>query len=292
MDMEQTFVTIVDCGSLNKAAEHLGVANSTVSSRLLALERKLKATLLQRTARGIHLTESGQLYYLKLKNIIAQLEDTENQIRMMSDGLCLRLSLSMPPGLMEYWLAEPIAEFLNLHPDAHITIRTSDRILEQFLAGHDICFHWGFPPDSNHYAKKLFNDEIKLIATERYLQTNNIHNNPEAIEFLQFTRDFSGDTKYQIVEKKYLDWFYSHPARVTCDTVEAQIALLLRNMGAAILPLSIVQPLLNENKLVDITEQYFSHPFPLSCYAITYEKPSASSAAQYLIGHIKQFFDS
>jgi len=290
MDLERTFVAIVELGSLNKAADELGIANSTASTRLATLEKKLEAILLQRTARGIHLTEIGRVYYDKIKQALAQTEDIENMVRKMATGSFGKLTLSIPPGLIENWLAKPFADFLDSYHDVHLEIRTTDKILDQVREGFDICFHWGPPPDSTLYAQRLFEDEIILIASKSYVKKYDVNNCPEAVKFLQMTRDFSGETKKRIISKDILDWWYSRAARITSDTVESQIALLLQDMGAAALPRSNIDRLLETGAVADITPIFFNQPFPVTCYAITAEKPSSHSRAQLLIDHIKRFY--
>src|SRR5512145_2191654 len=62
-DEAAVFVRVVQAGSFSAAARQLGVPTSTVSTRVSRLERRLGATLLQRTTRRLRVTEMGELYF-------------------------------------------------------------------------------------------------------------------------------------------------------------------------------------------------------------------------------------
>jgi DNA-binding transcriptional LysR family regulator len=292
MDFEKIFTTIFDTVSLNKAAEVLGTANSTISSRLTALEKKLGASLLHRTARGIQLTEIGRTYYEGAKRAIAITEETEALVKTMSNGSYGTFVLNMPPGLVERKLSIPIAQFLRDNPHVQLEIKTTDNILLHMHEGFDISFHTGELPDSNLYAHKLFQDEVLVVATETYVEEFDLIKHPDNIQFLQLTREFAGESKRLVAPRKDLEWVYSNPARITVDNIECQIAFALQSIGAAILPKSFIADKLRENKIKDITHLYFERPFPLPWYAITGDnKPSHNCRAQNLIKTIKQYFE-
>ena len=72
------FIRVVETGSFNKAAEDLGIAQSTATKAVAAIEERLGARLLQRSTRGIAPTEVGALYYEKCKRISRDVEEAEN----------------------------------------------------------------------------------------------------------------------------------------------------------------------------------------------------------------------
>lgn len=290
MDLEKTFVAIVDSGSLSKAAESMGVAHATISTRLSNLEKQLGARLIQRNARGITLTEVGRYYFQQAKLALAINDEAVAQVKKMATGTYGRLRLNVPSGLIEHWLATPIARFLRENPDVNLEITSGDDILAQIHSGYDISFHWGDLPDSSLYAQELFNDEIIIVATDNYLSEHHIEQHPENIQLLQLTREFGGETKHRIVDRQNTEWFYNHPSRVQTDTFEPQIALLIESIGAAALPKSYVTELLQSNTIRDITHYFFASAFPMTCYAVTAEKPSARSRTLRLIEHIRDYY--
>lgn len=290
MELEKTFVSIVETGSLSKTAELFGAANSTISTRLKTLEKKLGAQLLQRTARGIQLTEVGRCYFDQIQSALAIASEAEAAVKKMAAGDFGRLNIHIPPGLIEHWLAEPVAQFLHTNPQVSLSITTSDDILPRIHAGFDVCFHWGQLPDSSVYAQKLFDDEVLVVASETYIRDNKIYESPENIEFLQLTREFAGGTKRAVAPREEIEWFYSHPSRITTDNVEAQIALLAYDVAAAVLPKSYLLEMLAEGVIQDITHLYFAKPHSMTCFAVTAEKPSRQSRSQHLIDRIKAYY--
>ena len=80
------FIRVVETGSFNKAAEDLGIAQSTATKAVAAIEERLGARLLQRSTRGIAPTEVGALYYEKCKRISRDVQEAENLAALLSIG--------------------------------------------------------------------------------------------------------------------------------------------------------------------------------------------------------------
>src|SRR3954454_22221120 len=84
-ELMQTFIRIVDAGSLSSAAAQLGTTQPTVSRRLQALERSLGLRLLQRSTHAMKLTEDGARCYERAKELLASWNLLEADLRGASD---------------------------------------------------------------------------------------------------------------------------------------------------------------------------------------------------------------
>lgn len=93
----KTFICVVDCGSLNKAAERLFLTPTAVMKQMNLLEKQLNLKLIQRTNRGILATKCGQSLYRDAKFIIAYSEDAIERARELQgmESKTIRVGTSM-----------------------------------------------------------------------------------------------------------------------------------------------------------------------------------------------------
>ncbi len=286
MDNERTFLAIAEHCSLSKAADALNVAKSTVSARLAELETYLGASLVNRNSRKLVLTEIGHAYYKHLKIALALADEAESLVRSMSTGVSGELTVHVPPGLMEHWLSKPIAQFLHQYPDIRLNICTMERPLEGLGKEADIGFHWGELPDSCLYARRVFQDNIIFVAGSQYVKNRKIEPKSPHIEFVQFPKSYGGDTQKRIASSAEVWWVYQMPSRITANSMEALVALLLENTGISMLPKSYVIRHIETGRLVDVTHAMQQEPFSLWCYAVTMTRPRSGSRIHRLLQHI------
>ncbi|WP_430009482.1 LysR family transcriptional regulator, partial [Methylophaga lonarensis] len=96
IDQMQTFVRVVEAGSISKAAEQLDTAKSAVSRKLSELEQRLNVTLLKRTTRRQTLTEAGERYYQQCLRLLDDIAEIEAQISDAEAALSGRIRISAP----------------------------------------------------------------------------------------------------------------------------------------------------------------------------------------------------
>jgi DNA-binding transcriptional LysR family regulator len=105
------FVEVVKAKSFRRAAETIGIPNSTLSRRISALEKAIGLRLLHRTTRKIELTEAGQLYFERSKRIVEEARLAHEQLGEMLDQPSGVLRVSLPVDFASIYLAPLIAEF-------------------------------------------------------------------------------------------------------------------------------------------------------------------------------------
>ena len=165
----QTFVRIVDAGSLSAAADRMDVAKSAVSRRLSDLESRLGVQLLKRTTRRIHLTESGQQFYLRCQRILADLDETEQLITSEHTELrgTIRIAAPLSFGLMH--LSPVLDEFLLQHPELKLDLDLNDRTINLMEEDIDLGIRVGKLEDSSMVARRLAPARHILCASPEYL---------------------------------------------------------------------------------------------------------------------------
>lgn len=164
------FVEVVKVRSFRKAAEALGMPNSTLSRRISGLEKHIGLRLLNRTTRKIALTEAGQLYFDRCKRIVDEARLAHEQLGEMlahPSGL-LRASLSVD--FANIYLAPLIAEFARLYPGITFEFDLTPRQVDLISEPVDVVIRMGEPANSNLIARKLASLRRFLYASPRYLE--------------------------------------------------------------------------------------------------------------------------
>jgi DNA-binding transcriptional LysR family regulator len=116
MELIQTFVRIVQAGSLSAAAAQLGTTQPTISRRLQLLERSLGVRLLQRSTHAMKLTEDGERCFERAKDLLAGWEAFEADLRGVGVEAEGSLRVIVPHAFGQAQLIGPLAKFMHRHP--------------------------------------------------------------------------------------------------------------------------------------------------------------------------------
>jgi DNA-binding transcriptional LysR family regulator len=165
----QTFVRIVDAGSITKAADQLDIAKSALSRRLAELEKRLGLTLLTRTTRSQKLTSSGQTYYQQCVRLIDDITEVESQIKNQHCALSGRIKIAAPLSFGLSHLAPALSAFNQIHPEIYYDIDFNDRKVDLTAEGFDLAIRIGHLADSSLIARKISYGQSMLTASPEYL---------------------------------------------------------------------------------------------------------------------------
>ncbi len=163
------FVQVVDAGSFSGAARRLGVAKSVVSRRVSGLEARLGGSLFHRTTRRLSLTEVGQVYYDRARNILDDVAEAEDAARSLQGELVGRLRLAAPMSFAHQHLSPAIAVFLAEHPRLEVELDLNDRQVDLVNEGFDLAVRIGVLPDSSMIARLLAPSRRVVCASPAYL---------------------------------------------------------------------------------------------------------------------------
>ena len=177
----QTFIRVVDAGSLSNAAERMDIAKSAVSRRLADLESRLGVQLLHRTTRRINLTDSGRQFYRRCLQILNELEETEQQVSSEHTELRGRIRIAAPLSFGLLHLSPLIDEFLLAHPELSLDLDLNDRTLNLMDEGFDLGIRIGKLEDSSMKARKLASAKQILCASPDYLAQHGEPSHPREL---------------------------------------------------------------------------------------------------------------
>lgn len=166
------FVEVAKARSFRKAAEALGMPNSTLSRRISALEKAIGLRLLHRTTRKIELTEAGQLYYERSKRIVDEARLAHEQLGEMLEQPSGVLRVSLPVDFATLYLAPIIVDFARHYPgitfDFDLTPRRVDLVTEPF----DVAIRMGSLEDSSLIVRLIGRHSRYLYASPGYVEAS------------------------------------------------------------------------------------------------------------------------
>lgn len=165
----QTFVRIVEAGSITKAADQLDTVKSAISKRLAELEKRLGVTLLTRTTRTQTLTDTGRTYYQRCLAIIDQVSEMEAGLHQENCALTGRIKIAGPLSFGLAHLAPALRRFAEINPGVEFDIDFNDRRVDLVESGFDLAVRIGSLPDSSLMARQLSTGKTVLCASPGYL---------------------------------------------------------------------------------------------------------------------------
>ncbi|WP_113487055.1 LysR family transcriptional regulator [Rhizobium cremeum] len=175
------FVRVVEAGSFSEAARLMLMTPSTVSKLIARLEARLGVRLIERSTRRLALTEEGQFYYERSQALLAQLDETEQQIAhggAEPEGI-VRITSSVSFGTTAL---EPILPaFFEAYPKVIVDLSLSDEVIDLYLDRTDIAIRVGKLPDSNLMARKLGETKRCIVASPAYLERHGTPTTPEEL---------------------------------------------------------------------------------------------------------------
>lgn len=163
------FTQVIESGGFAKAAQQLGIANSSVSKRMQALEASLGVRLLQRSTRSFRLTEEGQLLYQRCSSIKEQVEAISQQATDFKETPRGTVKLSAPPLMAHARLTTRIAGFLERYPEVSLEIELTERPSDLQEGYFDLSIRTGDLSDSSMVAQRLCTLNTVLCASPAYL---------------------------------------------------------------------------------------------------------------------------
>lgn len=176
-----TFVSIVDEGTISQAAEHLGVTVSAVSRALSRLEKKLNTALFRRTTRRLELTQEGEKYLARVRSILSDLEDAEDMMVKNKEVPSGKLRIDAATPFMLHVIAPLIDKYSNAYPQIDIELVSNESLVDLLEARTDVAVRIGELKDSSLSATSLGLSQIRILASPAYLKK---HGTPKNVEDL------------------------------------------------------------------------------------------------------------
>ncbi|RKF15434.1 LysR family transcriptional regulator [Roseovarius spongiae] len=168
-DKLRIFHAVADAGSLTHAGDYLNLSQSAVSRQIRSLEESLDATLFHRHARGLILTEQGELLFDATRVMLKRLDAATARIRDSEEGVFGELRVTTTIGFGTLWLAPRLPQLYEKYPDIKIDLMLEERLLDLPMREADVAIRMKEPSQADLIRKRLMSVHMRLFASKGYL---------------------------------------------------------------------------------------------------------------------------
>lgn len=174
----QTFNAVVDAGSFVKAADTLGMSKAAVSRYVSEMEARLGVRLLHRTTRRLSLTEEGQVFYARSKELLAGVDEAEAELTSRSGAASGLLRVNAPVTFGIRHLAPLWGVFRARYPQVTLDVTLADRVVDLVEEGYDVAIRIATLPSSTLISRRLATTRMVLCASPQYLKVRGVPRHP------------------------------------------------------------------------------------------------------------------
>lgn len=248
------FMAVCDNGSFAAAAEALRLTPSTVSRKVMRLEERLGARLLNRTTRRVALTEAGAIYLRSCRAVTELLITAEAEVSSLSVFPHGLVRITMPVAFGQRNIAPLLAEFLQIYPRIEIEASFNDRFVDMIAENYDVSIRIGKLPDSSLVAKKLASNRRLLVASPAYVERYGAPQVPgdlahhDCIRYLLYRA--SGNIWRFGAKEGGAEETVNVQGSFRCDNSESVQTFALQGLGIGIVPDYLCYDALRKGELV------------------------------------------
>jgi DNA-binding transcriptional LysR family regulator len=181
-DKLRVFHAVAEAGSFTHAGETLNLSQSAVSRQISALEESLSVPLFHRHARGLILTEQGELLYRTAREVFSKLSMTESMLSESKDRPKGPLKITTPVAFGSMWLTPRVKEFLELYPEIQMTLIVDDSELDLSMREADVAIRMSAPRQPDLIQRHLVTIGIHVYASPEYLKKYGTPERPEDLD--------------------------------------------------------------------------------------------------------------
>ena len=285
----RTFASVIEMGSFVRAADTLSMSKAAVSRYVSDLESRLGVRLIQRTTRKLSLTEEGEVFYARCKEILAGLVEAEAEISLRTGQAVGQIKISAPVSFGILHMASLWGVFISQQPKISLDITLSDRVVDLVEEGIDVAIRIGRLPSSTMISRKLATTRMVLCASPAYLRRTG---KPKKLADL---------TDHAVLAFSYWtegeEWQFEGPFGTESVKVKPRMHTnsgdtcrggAIENQGIILQPTFLVGTDLQSGALVEVLSQYRS--IELGIYAVYSSRKHISPKIRLLIDFLVDWF--
>jgi DNA-binding transcriptional LysR family regulator len=285
----RVFSAVVEAGSFVAAAAALPASKAAVSRYVSELEQRLGVRLLHRTTRRLSLTEEGEVFHARCREILSSIEASEAEISSRTGSASGLLKISVPLSFGVKHLAGLWAAFMTAHPQVSLDVNLSDRAVDLVDEGFDLAIRIARLPDSSLISRKIASTRLVLCASPRYLRRRGKPRDPLALrehDVIAYTLLSMGD-----------QWSFDGPdgpvtvkvaPRLRSNNGDTCIAAALNGAGVILQPTFLVSEHVVAGTLVELLPRYRS--IELGIFALYPSRKFVAPKVRLLIDHVSRAF--
>jgi DNA-binding transcriptional LysR family regulator len=258
LEME-VFVRVADAGSFSVAARQTGQSQSQASKVLAALEARLDVRLVNRTTRGLTLTEAGRTFYDRCKEALAAIDRAESDAKSGQSAIAGTLTINSSALLGACLVAPAVIAMLREADDLKIALTSDDRRVDPVKEDIDLLVRIGTLDDSTLMVKRAGHLPFYLVATPAYLQARGkapqTLSDIRAEEVLSSTNRPDGGA-FTFLNRAGEKETLGRRNRLAVSNAPLAKAAVLGDAGIGLLPKCLAEEELSAGKLVRVLPDY------------------------------------
>lgn len=269
-DKLRIFHTVGIHKNLTRAAEALNLSQSAVSRQMSALEEKMGIALFHRHARGLMLTEQGEILFRTVSEMVTKLQSTEVSLAESGNKPKGPFKLTVSATFGTMWLAAQMKEYCDLYPEIEVTLSCEDRELDLSTRQADAAIRFYPATHPDLVQVPLFTLRNSLFASNDYLQKFGV---PTSVEDLGNHRLLAYDASTNSFPSPHVNWLFEGRGAHFKPYFRANSLLALRTavkqgMGIAVLPEYLVHRSRRITRVLPevngpVTEAWYVYPVEL-----------------------------
>lgn len=288
----QTFVRIVEAGSITKAAEQLNTVKSAISRRLALLEKRLGVSLLTRSTRSHTLTEHGQSYYQQSLRIIEEVAAIETGLTQENCALSGRIRIAAPLVFGLEHLSSALLAFNELHPDIIFDVDFDDKKADLVEGGYDLAIRIAKLEDSNLIARKISSTRMVLCASTQYLKQQGDLTHPKQLannhKKLHYSRSREN---WQFIDETGKKISIKVPTAATSNNGSFLLESAINGGGLIYTPDFICHQAITDGKLETVLDEFIeTNHIPI--YALYPQNRHLSHKIRRLVDFMVEYYGS
>ena len=236
-DKLRIFHAVAARGSLTHAGEVLHLSQSAVSRQIRALEEALGVTLFHRHARGLILTEQGELLFDATQSMNKRLEAATARIRDSEEEVFGDLRVTTTTGFGSIWLAPRLPRLYAKYPDLRLDLMLEERVLDLPMREADVAIRMKEPSQADLVRKRLMDIRMQLFATPAYLEAAGTPRGPHDLSLHRLICQNVGATQVSAGAALVRELMtYDVPRLMTVNNYFGVLQGVLSGLGIGVLP--------------------------------------------------------
>lgn len=285
----RVFTAVVDAGSFVAAADATGMSRPAVSRHVAELEARLGVRLLHRTTRRLSLTDEGEIFHARCRELLAEVEEAEAEITSRAGQASGLLKVNVPVSFGVLHLAPLWPSFMSANPAVTLDVTLSDRIVDLVDEGFDLAVRIARLPSSSLISRRLTSTRMILCASRAYLREHGVPDHPSQLvdhTVLAYSLLAMGE-----------NWEFDGPdghvsvkvsPRMRTNSGDTCRAAALQHAGVVLQPSFLVGEDLRSGALVEVLPGYRSAE--LGVYAVYPSRKHVSPKVRLLIDFLARAF--
>ncbi|REL32230.1 LysR family transcriptional regulator [Thalassotalea euphylliae] len=254
IDHLKLFVRVAATHNISMAGSEFGLSPAVASAHISKLEESLGVRLMHRTTRKVSLTDEGETLLPIAEEILANVDVDRSSVGSGSLAPSGTLRITAPASFGRMHIMPGLSGFMAQYPKLKIDLRLSDNIVDLVEGGFDIAIRDAALNDSSLKARKLAQDNRKIVASPKYLEQHGIPQTPEDLTHHQSVNLF-GLEVWQFAAKQGTKNIKTNTV-LRVDNGEAVRDACAAGLGIAITSTWCSYEKLNAGELVEILSDY------------------------------------